>query len=111
MGLHMKIKKPKFWNQDTKDALTAAIPAFLVLVVVAGVAYKYVDPAVPKHFRISTGDNDSNYFAYAKEYKEMLKQLGGVDLDVQTSKGAWENLHRLENKETEVGFVQDGLGD
>jgi TRAP transporter TAXI family solute receptor len=93
------------------ELLIAALPVFLLLIVLSVLLYKYVDPAPPKHFVISTGDGEGDYQAYAKLYKDILKD-DGIDLEIRTSSGAVENLQRLRDphSDVDVGFVHDGLG-
>ncbi len=86
-------------------------PMILVAFVIVYIGYHYIDPAPPKHIVISAGDPAGNYYAAAKQYQELIKPEG-IDLEILTSKGAWENLHRMEDPKSgvDIGFVQDGLG-
>jgi TRAP-type uncharacterized transport system substrate-binding protein len=83
----------------------------LVLILATTLVYRYVDPAPPKHFVISTGEEDSNYHQYGKEYQQLI-EAEGIKLEVRPSKGAWDNLARLADPHSgvDVAFVQDGLG-
>src|ERR1700748_889029 len=94
-----------------KDVVLAFSPVVLILALVVFAAYHYVNPAPPKRVVISAGDPQGNYFAAATEYKEVIKKEG-IDLEILPSKGAWENLKRLEDVHSgvDIAFVQDGLG-
>jgi uncharacterized protein len=102
----------KISKERLKDVLFALSPIVVFAIIVVFVAYKYIDPAPPKHVKISAGDPNGNYFAAAKEYQELIKK-DGIDLEILPSNGAWDNLRRLEDERSgvEIGFVQDGLGD
>lgn len=100
-----------FFGRSLKDILFAIGPSFLVLVIILVVAYKFVDPAPPNHIVISTGADEGDYLSYAKLYKDIIKD-DGVTLEIRPSKGAADNLRKLQdpNSDVDVGFVQDGLG-
>jgi TRAP-type uncharacterized transport system substrate-binding protein len=94
-----------------KGMIVAFSPMLIIVAAFLFVAYRYIDPAPPKHVLITAGDPEGNYFAAAMKYKEIMKGEG-IDLEVLPSKGAWDNLKRLEDPSSgvEIGFVQDGLG-
>jgi len=94
-----------------KDAIIAFSPVLIIAAAFVYIVYRYVDPAPPKHVTITAGDPNGNYFAAAIKYKELMKKEG-IDLEILPSKGAWDNLKRLEDpaSHVEIGFVQDGLG-
>lgn len=98
-------------DRSILDILVASSPAFIFVLVVIFLVYKYVDPAPPKHIVISTGDGEGDYQTYAKLYKDIIKE-DGVDLEIRPSKGSWDNLNRLQdpNSDVDAGFVEDGLG-
>src|ERR1700677_692487 len=98
-------------DRSLLDILMASAPAFILVLIVIFIIYKYVDPAPPKHIVISTGDGEGDYQTYAKLYKEIIKE-DGVDLEIRPSKGAWDNLRALQDpsSDVEAGFVEDGLG-
>jgi TRAP transporter TAXI family solute receptor len=100
-----------FFGRSLKDLLIAIGPSTLIFLVALAVAYKYLDPAPPDHFTITTGEDEGDYQLYAKQYKELLKEEG-VTLDIKASSGPMENLKILEDESADVdaGFVQDGIG-
>src|SRR6185437_12988349 len=100
-----------FFGRSLKDILVAFAPTLLFAIAVFVLAYKYVDPAPPKHFVISSGTDEGNYQAYAKQYQAIMKK-DGVDLEIHQTSGGIENLHLLRDPRSGVqaGFVQDGLG-
>jgi TRAP transporter TAXI family solute receptor len=104
------MKAIKMFSRSLKDTLVAVLPSFLILVTASVLAYKYVDPAPPKHLVISTGDGEGDYATYAKLYKDYLKD-DGIDLEIRPSTGGVENLKRLNDpkSDVQVGFVHDGV--
>ena len=71
--------------KSSNKSLFTGIGAALCLLIVAGwIAYKYVDPAPPKHFVISTGDGEGDYQAFANLYKDFIKE-NGIDLEIRPS--------------------------
>jgi TRAP transporter TAXI family solute receptor len=106
----MKIPKQEF-QRSLKETILPVLPSFLILVAASVMAYKFVDPAPPKHFVISTGDGESDYQTYAKLYKDILKD-DGIDLEIRPSTGGVENFNRLKdhNSDVSVGFAHDGVG-
>jgi TRAP transporter TAXI family solute receptor len=110
----MKIPKGEFRRpikETMKETIFPVLPSFLILVIASLAAYKFVDPAPPKHFVISTGDGESDYQSYAKLYKDVLKD-DGIDLEIRPSTGGVENFDRLKDPKSDVavGFAHDGVG-
>src|ERR1700677_2025969 len=98
-------------DRSLLDILMASAPAFILVLIVIFIIYKYVDPAPPNHIVISTGDGEGDYQTYAKLYKDIIKE-DGVTLEIRPSSGALENLRRLQDPKSGVdaGFVQAGIG-
>ena len=86
----------------------------LVAVVVVGaafmIAYRFVRPAPPNHFVISTGDESGAYHLFAKRYKELLAHEK-ILVELRTSSGSVENLNRLSDPEAgyDVALIQSGI--
>ena len=102
--------KLDLFRQSPKDLLIAIAPSLLLIAGVF-VVYHLLDPAPPRHFAISTGDIHSNYYSLGLAYRDFIRKEG-IEMEVLPSKGAWNNLRRLEDEDSRVlvGFVQDGLG-
>ncbi len=105
------MKSRTLFGKPLKDILLAVGPSTVMIVIAFAVAYKYVDPAPPNHFVITTGSDEGDYQTFAKLYKDILKD-DHVTLEIRPSSGALENLERLKDPKSgvDVGFVQDGLG-
>jgi TRAP transporter TAXI family solute receptor len=97
-------------TQDTKEILYKVVPGMLALVLISGVAIKYINPAPPKKMVIATGDGEGDYQAFAKQYKELIKG-DGIELVLRSTHGAMDNVKLLldEKSDVDVAFVQDGL--
>lgn len=86
----------------------------LVAVVVVGtafmIAYRFVRPAPPNHFVISTGNESGAYHLFAQRYKELLAHEK-ITVELRTSSGSVENLKRLSNPEGgyDVALIQSGI--
>ena len=93
-----------------KKKLLTAVPALVLLLIAAVVAFKYIKPP-PNKIIISTSTDEGDYQTYAKLYQEIIKE-DGVSLEIRPSEGSLENLHRLDdpNSDVDAGFMQDGLG-
>ncbi len=111
MLLLAAMNKKIYFGRSLRDILFAFVPACLITLSVAVIAYKFVNPAPPNRIVISTGEDQDDYQSYAKLYKDILKE-DGVELITKASQGPSENLKRLkdESSDVQVGFVQDGLG-
>jgi TRAP transporter TAXI family solute receptor len=98
-------------KRSLKETVLPVLPSFLILVAASIAAYKFVDPAPPKHFVISTSDGEGDFQTYAKIYKEILKD-DGITLDILPSSGGVENFKRLKDPHSgvDVGFTHDGVG-
>ncbi|MGZ6480227.1 MAG: TAXI family TRAP transporter solute-binding subunit [Bdellovibrionales bacterium] len=102
------MKKIKFWTG--RNLAIFGLPLALILTAITAV-YIYVDPAPPKKFVISTGEDDGNYHHFAKQYAEIIKDEG-ITLVAKESEGSVDNLTALGDPKSGVdaAFVQDGLG-
>lgn len=83
--------------------LIALIAALLWLAV------RYVSPAPPRTFVMSTGATDGAYHRFGQRYQEILR-ANGIRLELRPSSGGMENIQRLNEGSVSVGFVQGGTG-
>lgn len=90
--------------------------AFVILVatVVIGsafmIAYRFVRPAPPDHFVISTGNETGAYHLFGQRYRDLLA-LEKIEVILRPSTGSVENLSRLDDPESgvDVALVQGGI--
>lgn len=82
--------------------------AVLIALLTWGVLH-IVSPWPPRTLTMSTGAADGAYYQFGLKYQRILK-ANGINLVLQPSSGAVENLQRLNDGSTSVAFVQGGLG-
>jgi hypothetical protein len=100
---------PRFSFVSPRDFfLTVAFPALLI-VALAWIAYKIIDPFPPSSVVLSTGQENSAYEEYAKRYAAKLERHG-IKVVLRRSLGSQENLRRLidESSDVDIAFVQSG---
>jgi TRAP transporter TAXI family solute receptor len=93
-----------------KELVISVGPPILLIALVVLIAYKYVQPAPPRHFVITTGTEDGAYHLFAQRYREILAREG-IQVELRPSAGSVENLNRLLDPDSgiEVGFLQGGV--
>ena len=91
-----------------RDLLATAWPIVLITALGFAVAYRFVEPAPPRHMTITTGGESGAYYIYAKRYAELLA-ANGITLEVLTSEGSAQNLERVSQGEADIGLVQGGI--
>jgi TRAP-type uncharacterized transport system substrate-binding protein len=74
------------------------------------ITYRFVRPAPPGSFVISTGNEAGAYHMYGQRYRELLAKER-ISVEVRPSVGSIENLQRLADPESgvEVALVQGGV--
>jgi TRAP transporter TAXI family solute receptor len=99
----------KFTTLSLRDLLTTFGPALVLLVLLAWLAYRLVDPFPPKLVTISTGQENGAHEVLARRYAAILARQG-ITVRLQRSEGSFENLQRLQDPDsgTDVAFVQSG---
>lgn len=90
--------------------LVAAVAA-LIIAVAFWIAFRFVRPAPPDHFVISTGSESGAYHLYGQRYAELVARER-IEVKLRSSSGSIENLKRLADMESgvEVAFIQGGVG-
>ena len=91
-----------------RDLLATVWPIILITALGFAVAYRFVEPAPPRHMTITTGGESGAYYIYAKRYAELLA-ANGITLEVLTSEGSAQNLERVSQGEADIGLVQGGI--
>jgi TRAP transporter TAXI family solute receptor len=82
----------------------------LIIAIAFLIAYRFVRPAPPGSFIISTGNPSGAYHLYGERYRELLAKER-IRVEVRPSAGSIENLQRLADPESgvEVALVQGGV--
>ena len=98
-----------FRDLSQRNLLLTLVTVLLLVLAIFVFAFRFVEPAPPSTFVISTGAIDSGYYMFAQRYKEILAR-DGVKLELLPSAGSQENVSRLLDKKSgvEVGFLQGG---
>lgn len=92
-----------------KDLLIAFGPMSLAIIALLLIAYWVVDPAPSRNLDFSSGQENTAYAVFAKQYSEELAK-SGLNLRVHSSQGSQENLQKISDIESiiDIGFVQSG---
>ncbi len=90
-----------------RDLLVASGPTIVLVAVACFIAYLVVDPAPPRQVRLATGQENSAYETFGKQYAKELKR-DDITVTVQRTLGSKENLERLQRGEADIAFVQSG---
>src|SRR5262245_19936077 len=95
-----------------REFFVVATVALAIIVAAFWVAFRYVRPAPPDEFGISTGAEDGAYHFNAQRYGDLLDR-DGIRVRLYASTGSVENLARLTDPGSgvSVAFVQGGVGD
>lgn len=100
----------RFDKEAFKDLLiTVGLPAF-VLIVAFWFAARFVKPAPPDNFVMTTGADGGAYHLFAERYRDILKRER-ISVTLKQSAGSIENFQRLQeaNSRVEVGLIQAGI--
>lgn len=93
-----------------RERLIGLAVLLLALALVVALIKAFWQPGPPRRVVMSTGVEDGAYHAFGQRYREILAR-SGVDLVLQPSAGAVENLDRLRSGDggVSVALVQGGL--
>jgi TRAP-type uncharacterized transport system substrate-binding protein len=107
----IQIKRLNLRAISLRDLVVVVIPALIIIAAGFWVAWKFVRPAPPSHFVMTTGPESGAYHLFAQRYQEILAKRG-ITLELRPAAGGLDNLQRLadENSDVDIGFVQGGLG-
>jgi TRAP-type uncharacterized transport system substrate-binding protein len=97
-------------NIQGRDLAWYVVGILVVLAALGWVLARLAPPPPPKQVVMTTGAEDGAYHRYALRYREFLSRHG-VELVLQPSSGAAQNLERLRSGDrgVQVGLVQGGL--
>ena len=95
-----------------REFVVVATVALAIIAAAFWVAFRYVRPAPPDEFTISTGAESGAYHLNARRYGELLARER-IRVRALASTGSPENLTRLLDPDSgvSVAFVQGGMGD
>lgn len=101
------MRKLRTREYSRRDVIAVAIPALLVIALGFYVTAQFIKPAPPRQMTLSTGGAGGAYESFALKYKDVLARYD-VELVLQPSAGAIENLDRLRKGEADAAFIQGG---
>ena len=89
--------------------ITAGLPAIAVIAAF-WIAARYVKPAPPDTFVMTTGADGGAYHLFAQRYRDILARER-ITIQLKPSAGSIENLQRLQDgkSQVEAGLVQAGV--
>jgi TRAP transporter TAXI family solute receptor len=97
----------KFSRISLRDLLVAIGPTVLLIVAAVVAAYVLVDPAPPRRVVLATGQENSAYEQFGKQYQAALAK-NEIKVVLQPSLGSQDNLQRLVDGKADLAFVQSG---
>jgi TRAP transporter TAXI family solute receptor len=97
----------KFSRISLRDLLVAIGPTLVLVVFAIVAAYVLVDPAPPRRVLLSTGQENSAYEQFGKQYKAELAK-NDINVVLERSLGSQDNLQRLIDGKADIAFVQSG---
>lgn len=97
-------------NTQIREWALVVGPAAVVCLGALWLAYQFVEPAPPKVIKMTTGGQAGAYFAFGRQYAELMKSQG-LRIEVETSAGSIENVKRLNDPASgfKLGLVQGGI--
>jgi hypothetical protein len=103
------MNKIRFTLFSLKDAILAFGPMSLLVLVLIGATWYFVEPAPSKKIDFVGGQENSAYENFAKLYATELAK-NQIELRVHRSQGSLENLNQIRdpNSIVDIGFVQSG---
>ncbi|WP_332878251.1 TAXI family TRAP transporter solute-binding subunit [Massilia sp. S19_KUP03_FR1] len=96
-----------FSHFSLRDFLVAAGPTIVLVATALFAAWWIVDPAPPKYVSMATGQENSAYDAFGKQYLQRLAK-NDIAVTLQPSLGSQDNLQRLIDGKVDIAFVQSG---
>src|SRR5688500_11903577 len=99
----------KFTSFALRDLFVTAGPITILIALICIGAYWLIDPTPPARVTMSTGQQNSAYEEFAKQYATALSKYG-VQVILKPSLGSHENLQRLNDPGSgvDIAFVQSG---
>lgn len=92
-----------------RETATVVLPGLLIILAAFWIASRFIRPAPPDSFVMSTGAPGGAYHLYAERYRDILAR-DGVTVELRPSAGSMDNLARLRDAASGVdaAIVQSG---
>ena len=107
-GLRARLQN--FSIVSLRDLVVASGPTILMVAAAVMLAYWWVDPAPPRTLRLATGQENSAYEQFGKQYASVLAR-DDIKVTLQGTLGSQDNLQQLLAGQADVAFVQSGSTD
>ena len=82
-------------------------PALLLTIAAFAVAYRFVQPAPPRHIVMATGAPDGVYYYYGRIYHDLMAREG-IEVTLVQTAGSIANIDLLNQGKADVAFIQGG---
>jgi len=94
-----------------REFVLVAAVALLIIGLAFWIAFRFVRPAPPDDFVISTGGESGAYHLFGERYAKLLAR-DRIEVKLRASSGSVENLKRLADGQSgvSVAFMQGGVG-
>ena len=109
-GKGLRARLQNFSIVSLRDLVVASGPTILMVAAAVLLAYWWVDPAPPRSLRLATGQENSAYETFGKQYASLMAR-DDIKVTLQPTLGSQDNLQRLLAGEADVAFVQSGSTD
>ncbi|MBN8886914.1 MAG: ABC transporter substrate-binding protein [Rudaea sp.] len=93
-----------------RDLAVTLGPVLLLSALAVALTLHFVQPSPPRRLAIAAGPAGSYFQLAAQGYRKVLAR-SGVELQIVTTEGSQDNLHRMlaPNPKVDVAFVQGGV--
>jgi TRAP transporter TAXI family solute receptor len=89
------------------ERIGVVAPALLLTIAAFAVAYRFVQPAPPRHIVMATGAPDGVYYYYGRIYHELMAREG-IEVTLVQTAGSIANIDLLNQGKVDVAFIQGG---
>lgn len=97
----------RFTLLSIRDLAISVGPFLILVVLLLGLAYWWLDPMPPKRVVLATGPAQSAYDEFGKRYAKALSNRR-IEVVLLPSEGSSANLQLLREGKADLGFVQGG---
>ncbi len=111
VGCHSWCIEMNFQRLFSREFLGVFIPALLLAGGALWVTFRYVKPAPPGSFVISTASKGAPYFELANRYKAEIEKKTQIKVEIRESEGSFANLKSLTDpsSDVEAAIIQGGV--
>jgi TRAP transporter TAXI family solute receptor len=89
------------------ERIGVVAPALLLTIAAFAIAYRFVQPAPPRHIIMATGAPDGVYYYYGRLYRDLMAREG-IEVTLIETAGSVANIDLLNQGKADVAFVQGG---